>query len=125
MQFVCLSGILACGEWKANASKLHDCSRGLLQRGQEPTMETLKRIEDIQTPDERNLYWVFLSTGKQVSIEDHYADIASISVNTCAPEDVRSYFVTLQNLCVYAWFSYGLYALVVFLSYTLIEMALT
>ena len=87
-------------------------------------METLKRINDIQTPDERNLHWVFLSTGKQVSIEDHYADIASISVNTSAPEDVRSYFVTLQNLCVYGWFSYDFYALVVFLSYTLIEMAL-
>jgi hypothetical protein len=53
-----------------------------------------------------------------------YAAIASISVNSSAPEDVRSYFVTLQNLCVYAWFSYDLYTLVVFLSCTLVEMAL-
>src|SRR5258707_7885250 len=87
-------------------------------------METLKRLEDIQKPDERNLYWVFMSTDKQVGLEDRYAAIASISVNSSAPEDVRSYFVTLQNLCVYAWFSYDLYALVVFLSFTLIEMAL-
>jgi len=90
----------------------------------EQRMETLKRLEDIQKPDERNLYWVFMSTDKQVGLEDRYAAIASISVNSSAPEDVRSYFVTLQNLCVYAWFSYDLYALVVFLSYTLIEMAL-
>jgi hypothetical protein len=87
-------------------------------------METLKRIDDIQKADERNLYWAFLSTGKQVAIEDLYADIASIRVNPSAPEDVRSYFATLQNLCVYAWFSYDFYALVVFLTYTLIEMAL-
>jgi hypothetical protein len=87
-------------------------------------METLKRLEDIQKPDERNLYWVFLSTNKQVGVEDRYAAIASISVNASAPEDVRSYFVTLQNLCVYGWFSYDFYALVVFLSYTFIEMAL-
>src|SRR6266851_9094591 len=87
-------------------------------------METLKKIEDIQKPDERNLCWVFLSTGKQLAIEDRYAEIASISVNSTAPEEVRSYFVTIQNLCVYAWFSYDFYALVVFLTFTLIEMAL-
>jgi len=87
-------------------------------------METLKRLDDIQKPDERNLYWAFLSTGKQVTLEDRYADIASIRVNPTAPEDVRSYFVTLQNLCVYAWFSYDLYTLVVFLTFTLVEMAL-
>ena len=87
-------------------------------------MENLKRIDEIQKPDERNLYWVFLSTGKQVGLEDRYADIASIHVNPSAPEEVRSYFVTLQNLRVYASFSYDFYALVVFLSYTMIEMAL-
>ncbi len=87
-------------------------------------MENLKQIDDILRPDERNLCWVFMSTGKQLAIEDRYAEIASIRVNPTAPEDVRSYFVTLQNLCVYAWFSYDLYALVVFLTFTLIEMAL-
>lgn len=39
-------------------------------------------------------------------------------------KDVRSYFATIQNLCLYAWFAYDFYALVEFLSYTLIEMAL-
>lgn len=87
-------------------------------------METLKRIDDLPKPDERNLCWVFLSTDKQVALEDRYASIASISVNPSAPEDVRSYFATLQNLCVYGWFCYDFYALVVFLTYTLIEMAL-
>jgi hypothetical protein len=87
-------------------------------------MEKLKQIDEIQKPDERNLYWVFVSTGKQLAIEDRYAGIESIRVNPTAPEDVRSYFVTLQNLCLYVWFSYDFYALVVFLTFTLIEMAL-
>ncbi len=87
-------------------------------------METLKTIAEIQKPDERNLYWASLSTGKTLTIEDRYAEIVSIRVNLTAPEDVRSYFVTVQNLCVYAWFSYDFYALVVFLTFTLIEMAL-
>jgi len=69
-------------------------------------MEKLKQIDEIQKPDERNLYWVFVFTGKQLAIEDRYAGIESIRVNPTAPEDVRSYFVTLQNLCLYVWFSY-------------------
>jgi hypothetical protein len=87
-------------------------------------METLKGIDEIQKPDERNLYWGSVATGEPVTIEDRYAEIASIHVNPTAPEDVRSYFVTIQNVCVYAWFSYDFYALVVFLTFTLIEMAL-
>jgi hypothetical protein len=87
-------------------------------------METLKAIGDIQKADERNLYWAFVSTGKQLTIEDRYGEISSIRLNSSAPEDVRSYFATLQNLCVFAWFSYDFYALVFFLTFTLIEMAL-
>jgi hypothetical protein len=87
-------------------------------------MEALKKIDEIQKPDERSLCWVFLSTGKPLAIEGRYAEIASIHVNPTAPEEVRSYFVAIQNLCVYAWFSYDFYAIVVFLTFTLIEMAL-
>ncbi len=87
-------------------------------------METLKRMDEIQRPDERSLCWGFLATSQLVTIEDRSAEIASIQVNSSAPEDVRGYFVTIQNLCVYAWFSYDFYALVVFLTFTLIEMAL-
>jgi hypothetical protein len=83
----------------------------------ESFMEIFKRFDEIQKPDERNLCW-------PVTMEDRYADIASICINPTAPEDVRSYFVTLQNLCVYAWFSYDFYAIVFFLTFTLIEMAL-
>jgi hypothetical protein len=87
-------------------------------------METLKRIDEIQKPDERSMCWGFVTTGKSVTIEDRYSEIASIQVNPVAPEHVRSYFVTIQNLCAYAWFSYDFYALVLFLTFTLIEMAL-
>ncbi|MFQ5817533.1 MAG: hypothetical protein ACE5H2_06205, partial [Terriglobia bacterium] len=49
---------------------------------------------------------------------------SAIQLNSNVPEDVRSYFATIQNLWVYAWFAYDLYAVVDFLSFTAIEMAL-
>ncbi|MBZ5671591.1 MAG: hypothetical protein LAO04_17920 [Acidobacteriia bacterium] len=87
-------------------------------------METLKRAEDVQQPDARSDSYVRLDTGRPVTFQDRYSAIATVRLNPGAPEDVRSYFATIQNLCVYAWFAYDFYALVVFLSYTLIEMAL-
>jgi hypothetical protein len=87
-------------------------------------METLKQINLVHNPDERNLYWGSVSTGKPITIEDRHAEIASIAINASVTEAVRSYFATLQNLCLYAWFSYDLYGLVVYLNFILIEMAL-
>lgn len=87
-------------------------------------MEKLKPIEQVNQADERNLYFVRLDTGMPVTFEDQYSQIAAISLNPTTPEDVRSYFATIQNLCAYAWFAYDFYAVVDFLSYTLIEMAL-
>jgi len=87
-------------------------------------MESLKRLEDIQVPDERNLYYSSPTREGRITIEDRFAQISAITPNSTAPEDVRSYFATLQNICLYAWFSYDFYAVVVFLSFTLVEMAL-
>lgn len=87
-------------------------------------METLKRAEAVQMPDERSLCWDRLDTGKPVTFQDRYSAVAAVHLNSTVPDGVRSYFATIQNLCVYAWFAYDFYALVVFLSYTLIEMAL-
>ncbi len=73
-------------------------------------METSKTLDGIQKPDERNLCWGSLATGEPVTIEGRYAEIASIHLNTTAPEQVRSYFVTIQNVWVYAWVPYDFYA---------------
>jgi hypothetical protein len=87
-------------------------------------METLKRAEEIQQPDARSACYVRLDTGEPVTLQDRYSQIAAIRLNPGVPEDVRSYFATIQNLSVYAWFAYDFYAVAVFLSFTLIEMAL-
>ena len=87
-------------------------------------METLKNAEEIQQADVRSTSFTRLDTMKPVTFQDRYSQVAAIQLNPGAPTDVRSYFATIQNLCLYAWFAYDLYALVVFLTYTLIEMAL-
>jgi hypothetical protein len=87
-------------------------------------MERLKELGKIQQPDVRSTSYVRLDTGRPVAFQDRYMQIAGVQLDPCVPGDVRSYFATIQNLCIYAWFAYDLYALVVFLSYTLIEMAL-
>lgn len=87
-------------------------------------METLKRAEDVQQPDERNLCWVRLETGEPVTCEDHYSGIISIHLDPAVPDEIRSYFATIQNLCVYGWFAYDFYSVAMFMSYAMIEMAL-
>jgi hypothetical protein len=65
-------------------------------------METLKPIDDVYSPDQRSLYWRRLSTAEQITIGDRYTEIASIRLSATVPDAVRSYFATLQNLCLYA-----------------------
>lgn len=87
-------------------------------------METLKPASKILEPDERNLLFVRLDTGKPLTLEEHHTEVEAIKLNPNVPKDVRSYFATIQNLWIYAWFAYDFYALVDFLSYTALEMAL-
>jgi len=87
-------------------------------------MENLKPVTEILQPDERNLAFVRPDTGEPLTLEEHHAQLKAIQLNPNVPEDVRSYFATIQNLCLYAWFAYDLYAVVVFLCFTAIEMAL-
>jgi len=87
-------------------------------------METLKPLPEIHLPDERNLMFVRMDTGKPITLEEHHAHVASIKLNSAIPEDVRSYFATIQNVCLYSWFAYDLYAIVQFLCLTCSEMAL-
>src|SRR2546426_4519565 len=87
-------------------------------------METLKPFQEIHLPDQRNLMFVRLDTGEPLTIEEHHAHLASIKLDSVVPEDVRSYFATIQNVCLYSWFAYDLYAIVQFLCLTCTEMAL-
>lgn len=87
-------------------------------------MEALKPVSEILQPDPRNQALVRFDTFKPLTLEEHHAEAAAIQLNSAVPEDVRSYFATIRNVYLYAYFAYDLYVVVVFLTYTCIEMAL-
>lgn len=87
-------------------------------------METLKNLENFQQADPRSECWSNLFTGEPVTFKARWSAIAAVTLDSNVPEAVRSYFATIQKLSVYGWFAYDFYAVGVFLSYTLIEMAL-
>ena len=74
-------------------------------------MEKLKPLSDVAHPDERNLMFVRMDTLEPSTPAEHHAEIAAIVLKQSVPEDVRSYFATIQNACLYCWFAYDLYAL--------------
>jgi hypothetical protein len=87
-------------------------------------METLKPLPEVLQPDPRNSFFVLLETLKPLTIEEHHAEIAALVLGSKVPEDVRSYFASVQNVYLYAWFAYDLYTVVDFLCLTAVEMAL-
>ena len=86
-------------------------------------METLKSLDEVLSPDQRNLRFINLD-GAPTTLENHHASIAGIHLNPTAPEAVSSYFATIQNVCLYAWFAYDFYPVVQSLCFSLIELAL-
>src|SRR4051812_33388644 len=87
-------------------------------------MEKLKALSEALNRDPRNAAFVLLETLQPPTIEDHYAELSSVSLNAQVPAEVQSYFATIQNVCLYAWFSYDLYTVVDLLCFTAVEMAL-
>ena len=87
-------------------------------------MENLKPLPDILEPDQRNLMFVRIDRSEPPTLAEHHAAIAAVVLGSSVPEDVRSYFATVQNLCLYGWFAYDLYAVVQFMCLTATEMAL-
>jgi hypothetical protein len=83
-------------------------------------MENFKPFDDLFEADDRNLHFGL----EKPTLRRHYDLIAEICLNDYVDEDVRSYFNSIKNLCVYAWCDYSLYALCEFLSTTAIELAL-
>jgi hypothetical protein len=90
-------------------------------------VEEFKRLDTLLDADARNLHFGgFSDTGEfaNISLMDHYAIVAEVVLHDGVPEDVRSYFNVIKNLCVFGWYVYGFYALCDFLSMTAIELAL-
>lgn len=87
-------------------------------------MEKLKPLPEVLQPDPRNSAFVRLDTLKPLTIDEHHAEIEALVLEPQVPEDVRSYFATIQNVYLYGWFAYDLYTVVDLLCFTVVEMAL-
>jgi hypothetical protein len=87
-------------------------------------MEKLKSLSEVLQADPRNSFFVRRDTLEPLDIEGHHTEVAAIALDPKVPEDVQGYFATIQNVYLYAWFSYDLYAVVHFLCVTATEMAL-
>ncbi len=74
-------------------------------------METLKKLEEVLEPDERNQnrYDINHSTGEMTptTIESIYTVVEGVRLNEKAPDDVRSQFNVARNLAIYSWFVYS------------------
>src|SRR5437762_81247 len=87
-------------------------------------MEKLKPFSELMQPDNLNSLFIPLDTFRPRTLEEHYVEVAAFALSARVPADVRRYFVTIQNVCIYAWFAFDLYAVADFLCLTAIEMAL-
>ncbi len=91
-------------------------------------MERFKALEEVLKPDSRNEAFIKVdpktNTFVPMGIADYHRRLSEISLKEDAPEDVRSYFETVKNVCLYGWFVYPFFTVSMFLSYAAIEMAL-
>lgn len=91
-------------------------------------MERLKKLGELLKPDPRNEAFVTIQRRsgnfRPLGIADYHRSLSTIALNERVPEQVRSYFETVKNTCLYGWFVYPFFTVSVFLSYTAIEMAL-
>ena len=81
---------------------------------------TEKTIQDVVTPDRRNLSYSGLS------IEDIQAGFlqAEKTLSPNVPQTVKERLVVAKNVAIYGWFSYELYTVSLFWALTTVEMAL-
>lgn len=74
-------------------------------------METLKKLEEVFEPDERNRNRSDINHSNgdvtPTTVESIYPVVEKIRLNDNVPEDVRSQFNVAKNLALYAWFVYS------------------
>lgn len=74
-------------------------------------MEELKKLEDLEKPDERNLFYSVINTEtgepRPYEITDLYRSVEAVTLSNKVPEDISSQFNVARNLAVYSWHSYS------------------
>jgi len=91
-------------------------------------MEELKKLQELQSPDQRNLYYCVINkiTGEQrpIDVKDIYYSVERIELSTKVPEDIISQFNVARNLAIYSWFSYSFHQVSEMKAFATVEMAL-
>ena len=91
-------------------------------------MEELKKLEEVLEPDKRQKHFAVINwengEHRPLTLEDIYQSTADIKLHDGVPEEIRSHFVTAQNLLVYSWFFYPFNVTAEFLAFVTLEHAL-
>ena len=80
-------------------------------------MEQLKPLEEIFKLDERMALFRWM-------LKTDHKHLSEITLSETVPEDIRSYFETVKNICLYGRFVYAFYGIASSLTYLLLEFAL-
>lgn len=80
-------------------------------------MERLKTLNEVLEPDTR-------MSSFSTTLESDHEKLSQMVLSQKVPEDVRSYFETIKNLCLYGRFVYAFYQVAEWLTYPLMELAL-
>lgn len=90
-------------------------------------MESLKSLQEVMEPDERNTYFVvtdYSARTRKMTLEDIYEGVSAISLSESVPEDIRTHFAQAQNLAIYSWFYYPFNVTAQFMGFVSVEFAL-
>ena len=91
-------------------------------------MERLKPLDQILLPDSLSASYIKVNRetmeSRPVVIKDHHDRLSAICLDDAVPNQVKSYFETVKNICLYGWFVDAFYTVALFLSLAAIEMAL-
>ncbi len=90
-------------------------------------MESLKKLEEVSEPDERNLYFLVTESSghaRKLTLKDIHEHVASIQLDPAVPDNIKSHFAQAQNLAVYSWYYYPFNVTSQFLGFVSVEYAL-
>ena len=91
-------------------------------------MEEFKNLDQVLSPDDRNLFFCVTNTStgetRSLTLEDIYYSVNEIKLAVVVPDDIQSQFNIAKNLAVYSWYSYPLHQISEMKAFSTVEQAL-
>lgn len=90
-------------------------------------MESLKELDEICEPDQRNLYFDVVDgegAALRLTLSDIHQRVSSITLHDGVPEEIRSHFAQAQNLALFSWFFYPFNVIAQLMGFVTVEVAL-